>query len=159
MKGWLFALIGVLFLAGVAWGGSWYVERQITENFAVEVTGFTFQAASATTGRVELSLEIENPTRLPGRFKGLAGTLTVAGRAFDWSLEGLQPGDRLDPGQKRTMRVVVPLTVGDVLGTAAAGILTGKVDVTFQGVLVAGAFGIYPEVPIAEERRLSLWKR
>jgi len=159
VRSWLPALVGLIVLVLCLVGARFWVQHQLEENLTAEIVSFGFVASSPTTGRVEVKVEVRNPTKLRGTFEGLEGTLIVAGRSYDWSLEGLQPGDRIDGGQTRAVTMVVPLTLGDVLGTAATGILTGKVDASFQGTLVAGAFGIDVAVPVSEQRRLSLWAR
>ena len=159
MKTWLPALIGLLFLVACLFGARWYVQQQLTGNVTAEVVAFGFTATSPTTGRVELKLDVANPTKLKGRFERLDGTLSVGGRTFDWTLDGLQPGDTILGGEIRTITVVVPLTAADVIGTAATGILTGRVEASFRGRLVASAFGIEVEVPVNDERRLTLWRR
>lgn len=159
MKAWIPALVGLLFLVACAWGGYAWIDKQLSGNVTAEVVSFGFTSTSPTTGRVELKLEVRNPTKLKGTFKRLDGTLTVADRSYEWTLDGLQPGDRIAAGEVRTVTVVVPLTLGDVLGTAATGLLTGRVEASFHGTLVAAAFGIKVEIPVSEERRLTLWRR
>lgn len=159
MKAWVPAVVGLLFLLACLWGARVYVEKQLTDNLTAEIVAFGFTATSPTSGLVEVKVEVRNPTKLKGTFERLDGTLSVADRTYDWSLDGLQPGDRIAGGETRSVTVAVPLTLGDVLGTAATGLLTGKVDASFHGALVASSFGVEVEVPVSQERRLSLWRR
>jgi hypothetical protein len=159
MKNLLPALLGLAFLFACLWGARIWVERQLTDQVSAEVVSFKFAPTSATTGRVEVKLEVRNPTKLKATFKGLDGTLSVADQGYAWTLDGLQPGDRLAAGQTRAVTMLVPLTLSDVMGTAATGILTGRVEASFTGTLVASAFGVEVELPLTEQRRLSLWRR
>ena len=159
MKTWVPALVGLLFLLACLYGARAYVQKQLTDQVTAEVTSFGFQTTSPTTGRVEVRVDVRNPTKLNGRFERLDGTLMVAGRSYVWTLDGLQPGDGIGAGQTRTVTVLVPLTLADVVGTAATGILTGRVEASFRGAVVASALGIEVEVPVDEQRRLSLWRR
>jgi hypothetical protein len=159
MKKWLPALLGLLFCVACIFGARMYVQQVLTEDLEVDVVSLTFSAQTMTTGEISIEMRVRNPTRLPGTFEGLDGQLRVAGRPFDHSLRVLQPGDRIGPGETKVLVVVVPLTAADVIGTAVGGILTGKVEASFQGEVVVSAFGVEVSAPVSETRSISLWRR
>lgn len=157
--GWVAALVGLLVLLACFYAARLQVERGLRSGLRVEVVSLLFAADSPATGRVEVHLRVRNATRIPGTFERLDGRLLVAGRQFEHRIQGLSPGDRIAAGATRDVTVVVPLTLGQVLGTAAAGLIGGLVEIRFDGSLTASAFGVEVVLPISEVRRLRLWGR
>ena len=159
MKRLLPILVGLAVLAGCLYWARGYVEDSLEQNLRTEVTAITFRATSLTAGQLIATVGVHNDTRLAGSFEELTGTLRIADRPVDWTMAGLQPGDRVLGGESRELTVTVDLNAADAIGTAAAGLLTGKVEVSFEGELVLSALSMEARVPVSDRRTLSLWAR
>ena len=159
MKKWLPALVGLLILVGCVFGARAFIQHSLEENLTTEVVSFAFSATSPVAGQVAVEMQVHNGTRFAGRFERLEGELRVADRPIDWHLSGMQPGDPVAGGETKTLVVTVPLGTADVIGTAAVGILTGRVEATFSGAIVVSAYGLEVPVRVEDRRALTLWER
>jgi len=120
---------------------------------AVEVVGIS---SSITLLRPpEISVDVNITSARSAKFKALTGDLKIGGEAMPYRLTGLNEGDMLSKGEPVHITILVSPSVTQVAKGSAA-LLTGGVEVVFDGTLSASKYGIPFSLPVEFSESLSL---
>ncbi len=153
----LVVILVLALLAAAAVAGGLYAERAVQQGIQTELTQLELVGQGFAGGEVIATVAVRNTARFGGRFDGLEGAVTVAGKEMAWELLDLEAGTELAGGDEATARIKVPMKLEDALGAGLSGITTGGIEFRFDGVLNVSALGLMPvAIPIHDRETVSL---
>ncbi len=104
---------------------------------------------------IDVALEVKNRRRLAATFLGVTGTLRVAGTPVSYTVDGIEVGDTVSPGEKRRITIHVQPENLDLLKVAFGAAWNQEIRVDFNGIVRARVIGFSISVPVYLERSIK----
>jgi hypothetical protein len=156
VKGFVAALAIVAVLGLGAFLGQGWVEKEVARNLATELVGVEL-VSGADGSVVDATVQVTNNSQFAGSFVSLDGTVHVSDTELEWRLGGIESGAVIAPGESRALSVEVPVDMPRLLQLGVGAVLSGGVEMRFDGTLVVGVFGVLRvPVEIHDQHRFPL---
>lgn len=142
--------------------GCWfYVKHQVNQGIDVQVVSARVQLGDdpeQLSGLLLLGLEVQNQTPLSGTYQGVDGTLKLGSQLLKWTVEGIEVGQEVSGGEELELTLHVPVSAKQAFGGVLGAVITGKLEMSFEGHVKVSMLGLNVQVPVSDRRSVSIPK-